>query len=105
MLRILPKPPPEEAHPLSRLLFVNATKQAQYGLSTMNKKFLGKRKSDKIHSSTVKKPYQARLATLAKNSRARGGVPSGGGFGRMFRIAWYSAKQPGAQPSGTFSCQ
>jgi len=45
------------------------------------------------------------LATLAKNSRERGWVHSGGGFGRMFRIAWYSAKQPGAQPSGTFSCQ
>ena len=72
----------------------------------MNKKFLGKRKSDKIHSSTTaNKPYQARLAALAKNSRERGGVHSGCGFGRMFRIAWYSAKQLGAQPSGTFSCQ
>ena len=36
LLTILTKPP-GEAHPLSRLLFVNATKQAQYGLSTMNK--------------------------------------------------------------------
>jgi hypothetical protein len=49
------------------------------------------------------KPYQARLAELAKNSRERGGVHSGGGFGRMVRIAWYSAKQLGAQPSGTDS--
>ena len=32
LLTILPKPPPEEAHPLSRLLFVSVTKQAQYGL-------------------------------------------------------------------------
>jgi hypothetical protein len=30
-------------------------------------------------------------AALAKNSRERGWVHSGGGFGRMFRIAWYSA--------------
>ena len=32
ILNILPKPPPECTHPLSWLLFVNATKQAQYGL-------------------------------------------------------------------------
>jgi len=43
------------------------------------------------------------LAALAKNSRERGWAHSGGGFGRMFRIAWYSAKQLGAQPSGTDS--
>jgi len=39
------------------------------------------------------------LAALAKNSRERGWVHSGGGFGKMFRIAWYSAKQLGAQPA------
>ena len=32
LLSILPEPPPGEAHPLSRLLFVSAMKQAQYGL-------------------------------------------------------------------------
>ncbi len=46
--------------------------------------------------SRANKPYRARLAALAKNSRERGWVHSGGGFGRMFRIAWYSAKQLGA---------
>ncbi len=47
-------------------------------------------------STTANKPYRARLAALTKNSRERGWVHSGGGFGRMFRIAWYSAKQLGA---------
>ena len=56
---------------------------------------------DRTDSSTANKPYRARLAALAKNSRERGWVHSGGGFERMFRIAWYSAKQLGAQPSGT----
>ena len=32
ILNILPKPPPECTHPLSWLLFVSVTKQAQYGL-------------------------------------------------------------------------
>jgi len=56
-------------------------------------------------SARANKLYRARLAALAKNSREKGGVHSGGGFGRMVRIDWYSAKQLGAQPIGTFSCQ
>ncbi len=44
-------------------------------------------------------------AALAKNSRERGWASPGGGFGRMLRNPSYSAGQPGAQPSGTFSCQ
>ncbi len=43
------------------------------------------------------------MAALAKNSRESGSASPGGGFGRMVRIPWYSAGQPGAQPSGTFS--
>jgi len=37
---------------------------------------------------------------LRRTAGERGWVHSGGGFGKMFRIAWYSAKQPGAHPSG-----
>ena len=71
------------------LLFVNATKQAQYGWFVYHEQ---NQTYDRTDSSTANKPYRARLAALAKNSRERGWVHSGGGFGRMFRIAWYSAK-------------
>ena len=43
--------------------------------------------------------------TFTKNSQERGGAHPGGGFGGMFRNPWYPAGKPGAQPSGTFSCQ
>ncbi|MCI9611718.1 MAG: hypothetical protein HFH33_06710 [Eubacterium sp.] len=43
--------------------------------------------------------------TFTKNSQERGWAHPGCGFGGMFRNPWYPAGKPGAQPSGTFSCQ
>jgi len=60
-----------------------------------------------VSNTTANKTNHIELVFVAftKNSRERKLARPGCGFGRMVRISWYSAKQPGAQPSGTFSCQ
>jgi len=60
ILNILPKPPPECTHPLSRLLFVSATKQAQYSLLCSLRISQVKRMDCVVHAS-VRQTFQIYL--------------------------------------------
>ena len=116
--------PGERMGTLSRLFFSSAAKRARYGLFAVLEWILSDLRFPRNYFGQVlhvkqpricsiiwlilfmvDKPYCTCFVAFTKSSRERGCASPGGGFGRMFRIAWYSAKQLGAQPSGTFSCQ
>jgi len=63
------------------------------------------RDAGREEAPAIQKNLELFSVTHTRNSQERGLARPGGGFGRMVRSSWYSAEKPGAQPSGTFSCQ